>query len=202
MVVAASLAIGSRLFHSSDLYVTRPQNVLRSFAPGAHGSCDTGGTHYYSAWRRSQSSIHVHRDGQTHPLAQAFFVPCCTHVSVCERPRLFKFPWLFFFLLYKMTLCYITHTHKGRLFFLFLFVSSLTSFPTWISNWNSKKKDKSCCPFSSSKRPEPTCCVRDESPTSHRSSSQQVFSVLVCSSGSKQSSPFSSSLLLFISWHQ
>jgi hypothetical protein len=49
VVVAASLAIGSRLFHSSDLYVTRPQNVLRSFAPGAHGSCDTGGTHYYSA---------------------------------------------------------------------------------------------------------------------------------------------------------
>ena len=42
VVAAASLAIGSRLFHSSDLSVTRPQNVLRSFAPGAHGSCGTG----------------------------------------------------------------------------------------------------------------------------------------------------------------
>ena len=42
VVAAASLAIGSRLFHSSDLSVTRPQNDLRSFAPGAHGSCGTG----------------------------------------------------------------------------------------------------------------------------------------------------------------
>ena len=37
---------------------------------------------------------------------------------------------------------YYTHTHKGRLFFLLLFVSYLTSFPTWISNWNSKKIQK------------------------------------------------------------
>lgn len=97
---------------------------------------------------------------------------------VTDRAFLFKKrkrktqPLLF---LYKMTLCYITH--KERLS-LSPFVSS--SFSTWISNWNSEKeKKKFVLFFGCFQTTGPTCCVRDESPTSHRSSSQPVFFCLL-----------------------